>query len=279
MTTEIRTDHFLKVFKATWWKILIITLVIVLLTALYTELLIDKKYSSHTEFYILNASSTSEYTTSSLTDAVAYLVNDYVEIILGDRMMGLVLEDLATKNITGYTANYIRSLISARTMETSSVFTVIVTHTSRHLAFYISQSIERHAPQVIREVSRPLFTSNMYKKQTTRDAQGNIIDVFSAITQDDLECVSVVRSPVLAAGPVSPSLKKNVAISGLLSAILSYGLFFLINLFDVTLKSEKDVEEMINLPIIGAIPLWQEDETETERFDDERNEEERGIDQ
>ena len=29
MTTEIRTDHFLKVFKATWWKILIITLVIV----------------------------------------------------------------------------------------------------------------------------------------------------------------------------------------------------------------------------------------------------------
>ena len=264
MTNEISLGFLFKVLKTAWWKILIITLIVMLLVAAYTEFFIAKQYASSTEFYILNASVSTEYITSSLTAAVEYLANDYVEIILGDKMIEQVISDLAERDITNYTAKEIRKMISTKTSEVSSVFTVTVTSTNRNAAYYISESIKEIAPKIIREVSRPSYTSNMYRKETTKDANGNLVDIYLPITQSDLECVSVIRSPELARSPVGPSLVKNTLIGGILSACVAYVIFLICKLFDTTIRDEENAKELIGQPIIGSIPTWNVDNQETE---------------
>ena len=92
--TEISLDFLLKVFKKTWWRIMIFTLVIMIAAACFTHFLIPKKYSSEVEFYIVNVNTDSDYTSTSLLGAASYLVNDYVTIIKSDYMLDQVVAKL-----------------------------------------------------------------------------------------------------------------------------------------------------------------------------------------
>ncbi|MBQ9112818.1 MAG: hypothetical protein IJY08_04480 [Clostridia bacterium] len=256
MTNEISLVFLFKILKSSWWKILIITLVVMLLVAAVTEFAIDKQYSSSTEFYIINSSVTSEYTTSALLSAVEYLANDYIEIILGDRMIDQIIQDLTAKGYTGCTPSNVRAMISAKTSAESSIFQITVTHTDKNVAYYVSESIKENAPKIIREISRPSYVSNMYRKETVKNENGETVDKYVLITEADLECVTVIRSPELARTHVSPSLLKNTFIGGVLAACLAYAIFLIRKLFDTTIRSEESAKELVEHPIIGDIPTW-----------------------
>ena len=187
MTNEISLVFLFKILKSSWWKILIITLVVMLLVAAVTEFAIDKQYSSSTEFYIINSSVTSEYTTSALLSAVEYLANDYIEIILGDRMIDQIIQDLTAKGYTGCTPSNVRAMISPKTSAESSIFQITVTHTDKNVAYYVSESIKENAPKIIREISRPSYVSNMYRKETVKNENGETVDKYVLITEADLE--------------------------------------------------------------------------------------------
>lgn len=55
------------------------------------------------------------------------------------------------------------------------------------------------------------------------------------------------------AKPIKPNKILNVAIAGVVSLLLGIGLVFLIEVFDTTIKTEKDIEEISSIPIIGVI--------------------------
>ena len=264
MTNEISLVLLFKVLKSAWWKILIITLAVVLVVAAVTEIAIDKKYSSSTEFYILNASATSEYTTSALLSAVEYLANDYIDIILGDRMVDQIIKDLTEKGYTGCTPQNIRKMISASTSAGSSIFNITVTHTDRNVAYYVSESIKNNAPDIIREISRPSYISNMYRKEITYDEHGNAVEKYVQITAADLECVVVIRSPELAITHVSPNIIFNTLVGGVLAAGLSYIIFLIRKIFDTTIRSEETAKELFDHPVFGNVPTWNVSNTAAE---------------
>lgn len=264
MTNEISLVLLFKVLKSAWWKILIITLAVVLVVAAVTEIAIDKKYSSSTEFYILNASATSEYTTSALLSAVEYLANDYIDIILGDRMVDQIIKDLTEKGYTGRTPQNIRKMISASTSAGSSIFNITVTHTDRNVAYYVSESIKNNAPHIIREISRPSYISNMYRKEITYDEHGNAVEKYVQITAADLECVVVIRSPELAITHVSPNIIFNTLVGGVLAAGLSYIIFLIRKIFDTTIRSEETAKELFDHPVVGNVPTWNVSNTAAE---------------
>lgn len=264
MTNEISLVLLFKVLKSAWWKILIITLAVVLVVAAVTEIAIDKKYSSSTEFYILNASATSEYTTSALLSAVEYLANDYIDIILGDRMVDQIIKDLTEKGYTGYTPQNIRKMISSSTSAGSSIFNITVTHTNRNVAYYVSESIKNNAPDIIREISRPSYISNMYRKEITYDEHGNAVEKYVQITAADLECVVVIRSPELAITHVSPNIIFNTLVGGVLAAGLSYIIFLIRKIFDTTIRSEETAKELFDHPVFGNVPTWNVSNTAAE---------------
>ena len=252
MNKEINFFLLFKVLKNAWWKILIFTVIIAVATAAISEFVIPKKYSSTTEFYVLNTSTTSEYTTTALLSAAEYLANDYIAIIHGDRMIETILADIAQKGYTTYSPNKIRSMIGASTSSDSSTFSITVTSTDRDLAFYICDSIKDKSPEIIKEVTRPSYTSSLYRKSL--DEFGN--DIYTQINKDDLECIEVNRAPELAKTHVSPNVLFNTIIAAFLSAGLAYIFFLIRKIADTIIRNEDSARDLIDETIIGDIPNW-----------------------
>lgn len=53
--------------------------------------------------------------------------------------------------------------------------------------------------------------------------------------------------------PVSPNKVRNIAIGAVMGIMIGVGLAFLFEILDTTIKGEKDVEEILNLPIMGLV--------------------------
>ncbi len=260
MANEISLVFLFKILKSAWWKILIITVAVVLLVAGITQFLIPKKYASTVQFYIINASATTEYTTNALLSAAQYLANDYIKIINGDKMMQTVVDDLAKSGYTGATPQSIRAMLSSSTNSESSIFEMTVTHKDRAIAYLVASSIERNAPAIIKEISKPAYASDLYIEVS----EGK----YEKITANELDCIVVNCAPTLAVSHVSPNLTTNCLLSAIIAACLSYVLFLLIKLFDTTIRTEANAKELVDLPIIGDIPTWTANNAEKETKQD-----------
>ena len=58
--------------------------------------------------------------------------------------------------------------------------------------------------------------------------------------------------------PVNPNKPLNIAIGAVIGLMIGVGLSFLLEILDTTIKDEKDVEEILGIPImgiVGSIPL------------------------
>lgn len=260
MTKEINLKVLLKVLKTAWWKILIFTVVVAIAVGAVLQFLVPKKYASSVEFYVLNTSTTSEYTTTALLSAAEYLSNDYIKIINSDKMIETIQEYIKDPN-RGYTDisdATIRGMISSDTSSESSTFTITVTATEdKALAMYISEAITKYAPEIIKDITRPSYSSNLYKQVITKDeATGEQKIDYAKIDEADLECVKVIRSPQLATTHVSPNVVTYTAIAALLAAVVTYVFFLILKLADTTIRSEENTKELVDETIIGDIPNW-----------------------
>ncbi len=57
------------------------------------------------------------------------------------------------------------------------------------------------------------------------------------------------------AGLVSPSMPRNVVVAGVLALLIGFGIVFLIDLFDRTIKTAEQVEGLLGAPVLGVIPI------------------------
>lgn len=248
MTKSIDLKFLTTVLKKAWWKIAIFTVIVTILIGVLSTLLVPKKYASSVEMMVNNVSITTEYTTSALTAATEYLVNDYIRIISGDDMVKMVKEYISDPNRdkTGDYANIteaqIRNMISSHPSDgSSSMFTVSVTAESDpNLAYYVAECISLNAPDIIKKLYRPIEESpDIFQRVlVSSDGEGKDNYEYKKITLD-LECVTVICAPTLATQPTSSSMFKHVAIAALSSAAVSYAFFAVLGLVKLS-KKDKD---------------------------------------
>lgn len=66
--------------------------------------------------------------------------------------------------------------------------------------------------------------------------------------------VQVIQKPQLPEKPVSPNKKLNILIAFVLGLMVGVGVVLLLEYLDNTFKSREDLENTLDLPIIGTIP-------------------------
>ncbi len=95
--------------------------------------------------------------------------------------------------------------------------------------------------------------SNAEKAKAIND---EIVEVAPEIIMDSVEAgsVKVISYPTISQKPVSPNVKKNTAIATLLGVLAMFGIAVLRHLNDNTFKSETDIQQQLDLPILGVIP-------------------------
>ena len=286
MENTISLVQFWQVFKQSWWKILIMVLIIAFAAAAIAEYCLPRKYSASVEFYIVNVNQSVDYTTSQTIGVDQQLAENYVQIIKSDAMMSMIREKLKTDHtINGQPVEIsnaqLRSMISYATSKTASTFSVTVTTSNPTFAYQVACYIQDFAPGLVTEISKPgeisttvpfsTVAASLNEKDPTRygelaEAMQKAADQLLKDTGSDrllvtgvqnrLECIQVIREPVENPNHVAPSTSKICFLAALITGVLCYAFFFLCEYFNTAIHSEDDIKRLTDLPILGSIPSW-----------------------
>lgn len=91
------------------------------------------------------------------------------------------------------------------------------------------------------------------------------VDIVNSITNDFIAKskklitngnVQVIQKAKVPENPVSPNKKLNILISLVLGLMVGVGIVLLLEFMDNTFKSKEDLEKVLDLPVIGAIPEY-----------------------
>ncbi len=232
MNNEISIATIWQMLKRTWKFILIVTLIAMLLTGLFTHFFIEKQYSSSVKFYVINTNEDQDFDQTALVSVKEQLAKEYIEIILSDVMIDPLIAELKAEHNISYTPSQIRGMISAPSVSEIGIFDIKVTSLNPEHSYIIAKLIADEAPSIVKAVKKPG-------------------------AKNTLDCISVLNQPVKAARHSSPNLVKNVMLAGIFAVAVMCVIFLLIALFDRIIKTEDDVKRITTkYPIIGSIPSW-----------------------
>ncbi len=239
---ELNLDLLWKTLKKAWIIILTITIGIMIVVGLVTHFVIPKKYSSSIKCYVVNINTDYAYTTTNLLDASKYLINDYISIIKSDRVLIPICEELVKQGYDGITPAYIRSsrmITGGVDSADTNVFTLNISHSDKKLAHNLAMIISEKAPELVTKISRPELN-----KQNESET-------------DTLNCFEVLTYPVEAESHDSPSLTSNVLLAGIAAAAITYIVFVIYALINSRITTEEDIKKILDRPLIGSIPSWE----------------------
>ena len=215
-----------RVFRAVMdkaWLVAIVALVCAVVTFVGTFFFITPKYESSAMFYVNNSNlslgDASVSISSGDLSTSRNLVDSYI-VILNTRETLVDVIDYA-----GASRSYkeLREMLSSGAVNETEIFKVTVTSTDPHESERLANAIAYILPKRI----------------------GTIIDGTSA---------KVVDSAIVPSSPSSPSYSKNTVIGFLLGFVLSVGLIALREIFDITVRTEEDVNQVCKHPILTAVP-------------------------
>ena len=197
--------------------IIIATLVCCLIGGIYTKFLTIPMYKSSTTV-ILGSNQEGTGITQSDISINNNLVSTYAEIIKSRR----VLEQVQKELNESYTYKELASEISVSSINNTQIIKITVEDNNALNAKIIANLVAK------------VFTVEVPELYNLDNV--HILDV--AIEEDEPYNINVAKSSI---------------IGGLLGLVLSSGIFFVIYYFDRTAKSVEQVEEVLQMPILGSV--------------------------
>lgn len=206
------------------WVIGATALICAVLTFLVSFYLIAPKYESSTMFYVNNSSGISvgdikaNITSSDLASRQT-LVECYIILLETNETLWDVMD------YAGIFMEYedLREMITAESVNGTEIFWVTVTSTDPEEAKQLATAVGEILPTRIE----------------------HIIEGTSA---------KVVETAVVATEPSSPSYVGNTVLGFLVGLVLSISVIVLYELFDVTIRSEEDIQLCCPHPVLSAVP-------------------------
>ena len=207
-------------------KVLIIVVVVLfaVLGALYTFKFITPMYKTATSLILVQiggdvTDSDTQITTTDI-QLNSKLVNDYSAIAASEFVAKEVFNNLNLSAVC--TLDELRESITVTTQANTEVITITVVNSDPQLAQRITVEV-----------------ANVFMKKAEEIYKvGNIYQL------DD---------PSLPSKPYNVHLTKNVVVFAFVGAVLVSGYILLVNMLDTTVKTESDIERVINVPVLASI--------------------------
>ena len=194
-------------------------------------------YSTTASFYVTNIQDKADFTQTALVAAAQSLAKGYLEIIKSDRLMVKVSEDLNAQYGYELSSGELRSMVGGKVEDESEVFTVSVSHTDPVLVDRVLRSIEKNAPAVI---------------DSTVKRTDCVVLLTGVSTARPVETEG--EKPL--ASKVSPNQFSNTLIGSVVGLIVSFAFFAFVTVSDRTIRSEDDLKNRYDVPVLGSVPRW-----------------------
>ncbi len=206
-----------------WKRKLIIALVAIVTGAIafaYSSFIIKPEYTSTTRIYVVNRNQGDKTgLTNQDLQAGSYLVKDYREIILSQDVLEKVVTDLKLNMSTKGLASKIQVTVPVDTR----IVSISVKDKQPEEASRIANSLREVAAQKIINVTR-------------------------------VSDVTTLEEARPATSPSSPNIRRNTLIAFLGGLGVVVVVVLLVELLDVRVKRPEDIEDVMQIPLLGVIP-------------------------
>lgn len=217
MEETIDLNKLFGILKKNMKYLIILPIVFLVLSMMMTFLFMTSKYSSSTQV-LVNQKETDSQMMAQQVQSDLQLVNTYSEIIKSPRIL-----DKVSKNLKGkYSSKEIEGMLTVSNQEESQILNIAVENESREAAGKVANEI-----------------ANVFSK-----------DVNKIMNVDN---VSILSKADHNGNKVSPQPLINAVVGVFLGLIVALIIIFLKEILDKRIKTEEDVEELLDLPVLGTI--------------------------
>jgi len=213
----ISLGELFSILKRSKWLIVSLAIIAALIAFLVSSFVISPTYEASTQVLVAPKQSEQSIDLGQVQSSIN-LVNTYRVIIQSPAILEQV-----QKNVIGAPDN-ISNLITVNSEQSSQVINIRVQHTNPVLATDIANEI-----------------SDVFSKE-----------VPELMSVDNVKVLSNASVPML---PVKPNILLNTAIATILGLMIGITIAFLKVVLDRRIKTEQDVENILELPVLGSIPV------------------------
>jgi len=167
-------------------------------------------------------------------------------------------------NLEGYNSNDIQmyqKLLQtyAETIKTNEVVQAAINNTGADLTVSAVKGALTVTPISDTQILQIKYQNN--DSEVTKEILENITNKFIVLSKELVPNgnVRVIEAVQLPEDPVVPNKKMNIAIAFLLGLMVSVGLVFLLEYLDNTLKNKENLERELDIPVLRAIPSFNEE--------------------
>ncbi|QPW17792.1 MULTISPECIES: Wzz/FepE/Etk N-terminal domain-containing protein [Staphylococcus] len=217
MEETIDLSKLFTILKKNMKYLIILPIVFLALSMVITFVFMTPKYSSSTQV-LVNQKETDNEMMAQQVQSNLQLVNTYSEIIKSPRIL-----DKVSKNLKGkYSSKEISGMLTVSNQAESQILNIAVENESREAASKVANEI-----------------ANVFSK-----------DVSKIMNVDN---VSILSKADTKGKQISPQPLVNSVVSIFLGLIVALILIFLKEMLDKRIKTEEDVAEILDLPVLGTI--------------------------
>ncbi|MGZ4033055.1 MAG: YveK family protein [Tumebacillaceae bacterium] len=218
---EIAISDLMKALKKRWLLIFLLVVLATTATGLISFYLLKPQYQASASLLINhdNKATQSSYDAMISNDK---LLKTYNQIIKSRQVVDHVIADLHLKT----TAEKLSGQVEVKADNDSLITSITVTDFS---------------PAQAALIANRFATSSIEKLNTIMGTQ-----IFVMLDQAE-----VPANPT----PISPRPYMNMAVAFLLAAVVGAGIAICLEFMDTTLRTEEQVEDVLDLPVLGAIPI------------------------
>lgn len=219
---EIGIDPLL-LLASLWRKKILILLVAIITGGLafsYSSFIVRPQYTSTSRIYVVNhAQGEQNVLTNQALQAGSYLVKDYQEIILSQDVLEKVI---ANQKLT-MTPRQLASKIRVNVPRDTRIVSIDVKDTNPDTASQLANELRVVAAAKIKAVTK-------------------------------VSDVTTLEEARPALNPSSPNIRRNTILGVAGGAVLIIVLLTLQEILDDRIKRPEDVEEVLELPLLGVVP-------------------------
>lgn len=216
MEKTLDLTKIMNALKKQWKLLVIIPLLFVAISLAISFFLMTPKYEASTQVLINQKKTNKDYMAQQVQSDIQ-LVNTYKEIIKSPR-----IREAVAKKSKKYSSNEINSMLNITNEADSQIININVTskskNSSERIANLVAKTVEKQMPKIM-----------------------------------DIDNVSILSTADDTAKKVSPKPVSNTIIALILGFLVALAIVLIRVLLDQHIRTEADVEEELELPVLGSI--------------------------
>ncbi|MEH7560226.1 YveK family protein [Priestia megaterium] len=220
MEETISLRELFQVLRKRLWLIVLITIIAATVSAVISFFVLTPVYESKTQILVNQAKSDEQLYNPQTVQTNVQLINTYNDIIKSPAILDKVIKELELDS----SAQSLSGQIQVTNAQDSQVAQIVVQDTSAKRATEIANT-----------------TASVFKKEVPKIMNVDNVSVLSKAALGE------------SASPVKPQPLMNIAIAVVVGLMVGVGLSFLLEYLDNTLKTEQDIENLLELPVMGVI--------------------------